>query len=194
MIQPNVYWSLKTPLVTIIGLYSNVPGQLDKQDTAQENWLTAELLAAKDERCLIVTVHHPPYSLDSVHGGHPMIAAALDRAFSAAGKLPTVVLTGHVHNYQRFSRDMRALGGTELPYVVAGAGGFAGYTNLHQLKPDAVPPPGIRLVAHDTVQPGFLRMTVTPEQLIGEYFTVPPPPDHLTGEAKLSDRFEIALI
>ena len=131
MIQPNVYWTFKTPLATIIGLYSNVPGRLDKGSTTQEDWLVAELQAAKNDPCVIVAVHHPPYSLDDTHGSHPPIQASLDRAFTAADKMPTAVFAGHVHNYQRFTRKKN---GRKIPYVVAGAGGFAGYSKLHQLK------------------------------------------------------------
>jgi len=78
MIQPNVYWTLCTPLCRIIGLYSNVPGQLDKRDKRQQRWLTHELSEAKNEKCVIVAVHHPPYSLDDTHGGHQPIEQALD--------------------------------------------------------------------------------------------------------------------
>jgi acid phosphatase type 7 len=45
MIQPNVYWTLETPFVTIIGLYSNVPdGGVIKQD--QFDWFKGELESA----------------------------------------------------------------------------------------------------------------------------------------------------
>jgi hypothetical protein len=191
MTQPNVYWTLKTPLATIIGLYSNVTGQLDQSDTTQVDWLTAELKAAAGDPCVIVTVHHPPYSLDSVHGGHVPIQAALDQAITASGRIPTLILTGHVHNYQRFERDMSSFGGTTLAYVVAGAGGFAGYTSLHQLKPGAVSPDGITMIHSNTDLPGFLRITLTAHNLTGEYFVVPPPPNHLTGPATVDDTFTV---
>ena len=44
MTQPYVYWTLDTPLVTIIGLYSNVDGQLDGQGTfEQQRWFAQQL-------------------------------------------------------------------------------------------------------------------------------------------------------
>lgn len=193
MIQPNAYWTLKTPLATIIGLYSNVPGQLDKSSTTQQDWLSAELSAAKNDPCVIVVVHHPPYSLDTTHGGYLDIQTALDAAMSASGRIPTAVMTGHVYNYQRFERDMSGLGGGTLTYVIAGAGGFAGYTGLHQLKPATSPAPGVQLVAHNADLPGFLRLTVSTTALTGEYFVVPAPPNHLTGAAQLVDSFAIKL-
>jgi hypothetical protein len=69
MTQQYVYWTLDTPIVTIIGLYSNVEGSLDPRGRAdQQNWLTRELLAAPTEKRLLLCAHHPCYSLDSVHG------------------------------------------------------------------------------------------------------------------------------
>ena len=60
MVQPYVYWTLDTPLATIVGLYSNIDGSLDLSDKGpQEQWLTAGLKAAA-RKCLIVAVHHAP--------------------------------------------------------------------------------------------------------------------------------------
>jgi len=195
MIQPNVYWTLKTPLATMIGIYSNVPGLLDRGHPLQEDWLTAELKAAKNEKCVIVSVHHPPYSLDDTHGGHKLIQDALDRAFHASGRIPTAIFAAHVHNYQRFERVFQHGHEHPVPYVVAGAGGFAGYTKLHQLKAGVHPPKGVKLVAHDTKLPGFLRVTITRSSLAAEYFTVPAPPHHLDPKhpAVRVDNFEIPL-
>jgi hypothetical protein len=193
MIQPHCYWTFKTPLATIIGLYSNVPGRLDKAARTQEQWLIAELAAAANEKCVIVAVHHPPYSLDNSHGGTKPIEESLDRAFVASGRIPNLVLTAHVHNYQRFERDMTGLGGSKLAYVVAGAGGFAGYSKLHPLKLGATPPAGVTLKKSNTELPGFLRMTITDTKILGDYFTVPAPPNHLTGNAVKFETFTIDL-
>lgn len=100
---------------------------------------------------------------------------------------------GHVHNYQRFTRDMSHFRGRDLNYVIAGAGGYAGFNHLHQLKAGVVPPPGVILAAHETTLPGFLRITVTDTQLVGEYLTVPRPPEHLSGDAIVVDHFQIML-
>ena len=123
MVQPNVYWTLTTPVVRIIGLYSNVPGQLDKHDTQQQDWLTTELTAARNERCVIITVHHPPYSLDDTHGGYPVIESVLNQAYASANRIPDLVLTGHVHNYQRFEKSFNGVV-RPLTYAVAGAGNY----------------------------------------------------------------------
>src|SRR5262249_60405046 len=69
MTQPYVYWSLDAPFVTIIGLYSNVDGSLDgRGGFEQQAWLQHQLQQAAPDKCLVVTVHHPPYSLDRPHG------------------------------------------------------------------------------------------------------------------------------
>jgi len=77
MTQPNVYFSLHTPLATIIGLYSNVPegGIIESE---QVEWLIAELQQAPADRALFVAVHHPVFSADTHHGGSPTINSPLN--------------------------------------------------------------------------------------------------------------------
>ncbi|MCX6922993.1 MAG: metallophosphoesterase [Verrucomicrobia bacterium] len=135
MTEPYVYWTLDTPLATVIGLYSNVDGNLDASGTfEQQSWFTQQLKNAPTDRALIVAVHHAPYSLDSSHGGYGDIGDALDRAFNTSGRAADLVLSGHVHNYQRF---MRKVGKKTIPYVIAGAGGYADSPRaLHQIAKD----------------------------------------------------------
>ena len=102
MTQPNVYWTLLTPVLTIIGVYSNVPegGEVHADQAA---WLAGELRDAAADRAVAVAVHHPIYSADIYHGGSARMGAMLDAATAAAQRGPDVVFTGHVHNYQRFT-------------------------------------------------------------------------------------------
>lgn len=174
MIQPNCYWQFNTPLATIIGLYSNVSGELDNTDkgqTTQRDWLADQLKQAPTDRCLIVAAHHPVYSFGK-HGGITRVRDALEHAIATSGRVPDLVLTGHDHCYQRFTqkRDDR-----RLPVLVVGAGGFAGYDNLTKVKTNLEPLPGVKLEAYEDQHPGFLRVTIEPDRLIGEYFTVPKP-------------------
>jgi hypothetical protein len=184
MTQPYVYWTLETSLATIIGLYSNVDGSLDGRGTnEQQRWFEGQLSKAPADKCLILAVHHPPYSLDAEHGGSPAILAALERAANVSGRWPDAVFSGHVHNYQRFTRS---LDGRKIPFVVAGAGGYANSRKLmHQLQLDKdgnpIPPDRPFQTTHEDVvlnhyeeeSPGFLRITVDVQTLFGEYFTVP---------------------
>ena len=59
------------------------------------------------------------------------IGDLLDAAFTASARTPDLVLNGHVHNYQRFTRTLT---GTTLAYIVIGNGG---YRNLHHLAKGA---------------------------------------------------------
>ncbi len=192
MTQPNCYWTLAAPFATIIGLYSNVPGELDHNATRQFDWLVGELRAAPADRFVIVAVHHPPYSRDTSHGGYGTIGDALDGAIRASNRVPHLVLNGHVHNYQRFERDMTAFGSPRATsYVVAGAGGYAGYDGLHTVDPGTALPGDVAAKAYEDGLPGFLRVTVTADEIHGEYFAVPRPPQHLQDPVR-KDEFRIA--
>jgi acid phosphatase type 7 len=195
MVQPNCYWALLTPLARIIGLNSNVPGRLDRNTTRQFDWLVDQLKRSAADRCVIVAVHHPPYSRDTAHGGYQSIDDSLDAAFKAADRIPHLVLTGHVHNYQRFERDMKPeFNATRtLTYAVAGGSGFAGYGSLHHVAPTMAVPSDVTAKAFVDDLPGFLHLEVTATEITGRYFAVPRPPHHLDGQAEKRDEFHIAL-
>jgi len=185
MTQPNCYWTLTSPLVTIVGLYSNVPenGYIDPDQAA---WLAGELAAAPGDRPLIVTSHHPSLSLDRYHGGSAPMLSVIDAAVAASGRVPDLVAAGHVHDYQRWDRTIN---GVDVAYVVAGAGG---YWHLHEVLdpnrqkptlPYPVPEANARLVSYVDDRHGYLRVTATHAGLELEYVTVPRPqePWHTPG-------------
>jgi len=197
MTQPNVYWTLTAPFVTILGLYTNVPqgGQLD--DT-QVTWLQSELAAAAPDSAVILTMHHPPISSDSFHGGSAYMFGLIDEVRAQSGRTPDMVLAGHVHNYQRFTRTLAVDGADwQIPYVVAGSGG---YWHLHTMAADAkaaaLP---WTLPGHDDVQldawvddrHGFLRTTATPTQLTVTFFTVPRPQEPWGDAPVVADSFTL---
>jgi hypothetical protein len=176
MTQPYVYWTLETPLATIIGLYSNVDGLLDGPGTfEQQRWLAQQMKDAPTDRALIIAVHHAPYSLDTSHGGYGDIGNALDRAFNTVGRTPHLILSGHVHDYQRFARKM---GDKEIPYVVAGAGGYADSERaMHKIAQGITVPfqtslPDVTLAAYNDTEPGFLRLKVTKASIDCKYYTI----------------------
>lgn len=179
MTQPYCYWRLDAPFVHVIGLYSNIDGQFDRRgESRQQAWLVEQLRSAPADKWLIVAAHHPCFSLDETHGGYLEIMSAMDSAFRDSGRTPDLVLSGHVHAYQRFSRD---LSGKTLPYVVAGNGGFANSSrSLHKLQrglvidrlPFQTALPTVRLESYDVMNAGFLRVTAGPERLEVDYFSV----------------------
>jgi hypothetical protein len=176
---PNVYWTFTTPFATIIGLFSNVGEDQGEIHQDQIDWFQKELTAADPKLALIVTVHHPPFSGDDEHSGSSVVGQVLTNAFQATGRYPNLVLSGHVHNYQRFTSVVQGpKGQLQIPYVVAGAGG---YTNLGklQLVNGAYPTAplalgsGLSLECYDQNNFGFLRLAVSKTQIVGTYISAP---------------------
>jgi calcineurin-like phosphoesterase family protein len=193
MTLPNVYWTFDTPFATIIGWYTNTPdhGELDDQ---QIQWLTSELKAAPSKRALIVAMHHPIFSADTVHSGSQYLEKVLNDAVAASKRFPDLVLTAHVHNYQRFTR---VVGKRQIPYIVAGAGG---YHNLHYVAkvngqnmatPAQGPEPGVTLEHYVDNRHGFLRLEVTNTIITGTYFVAPRPQEPWRGTPTLADKFTL---
>ena len=178
---PNVYWTFTTPFATIIGLFSNVGEDEGEIHPDQVAWFQGELKAANPNLALIVTVHHPSFSGDDEHSGSTVVDQVLTSAFKAAGRYPDLVLSGHVHNYQRFTSVLQGpKGQLQIPYIVAGAGG---YTNLGKLQkvngayPDPTKPlsvgTGLTLERYDQTNFGFLRLAVSKTQIVGTYISAP---------------------
>lgn len=203
IVQPNVYWVLKAPLANIIGLYSNTTKYGVITDE-QKHWFIEELIAAGKEqadKALIVCLHHSPYSADMNHGSSLLMISILEEAFNTAHVRPNAVFSGHVHNYQRFSKHYPD--GTITPYIVAGGGG---YEQLHPIVSigDEWFTPGhpllkdVHLENYCDTHHGFLKVTIEKRHdelfLKGEYYIVTEdePERHLT-EPHLSDSFEITI-
>jgi hypothetical protein len=172
MCQPGVYWTLRHPWLTIVGLYTNVPdgGRLAEE---QIRWLVGELRAAPREAVLILALHHCVYSTDTVHGSNLALADLLDEAFARAGRTPDAVFCGHVHSYQRFAR---VHGGRTIPYVVAGTGGV---NNLQPIAAGVVDLPasfaGLPEVTLEACQDtcwGYLTVTARAGRADAVYKTV----------------------
>lgn len=195
MTQPHVYWTLEAPFVTIIGLYTNVPegGQLDSTQIA---WLESELASADKEKALLVAMHHPIYSADNFHSGSAYMARVLDDAIQASGRVPDAVFAGHVHNYQRFTRSFK---GRDIPYIVAGSGG---YWHLHSVQtpqgaaiqtPYKASPTDATLESYCDDHHGYLLLEVSKETLKGTYYAVPRPQDSWSQPATQIDTFTLNL-
>jgi hypothetical protein len=204
MVQPNVYWTLVTPLADFLGLYCNDTVHGDIQEP-QTTWFINELKNADAERtatgkAIIVALHYPAYSIDQDHGSSGAMQQFLDSSFAAANVYPDIVLAGHVHNYQRFTRTLG--NGSQLPYIVAGAGG---YWNLHKVQTAANPVnvpnstffPDVTLETFSDDRHGFMTITIEnnpgSRTLKGEYYTVPRSQESWSAPAVLFDTFTIDL-
>ncbi len=171
MIQPGVYFTFDSPLVRILGLYSNVledPGVISGQngqnkvlDGRQVAFLKAALQRVKSDKftgAVIIAVHHPPFTGGVVHGASPLMLADIDSACTAAGVWPHAVFSGHSHNYQRFTRTVN---GMQIPFLVAGCGGHSPLSSMRgtfrtPYKIDAT----LTLENYDTTDYGYLRVVV----------------------------------
>jgi len=176
---PNVYWTFTTPLATIIGLFSNVGESEGEIHQDQIDWFRNELKAAAPGHALIVAVHHPPFSGDIEHSGSSEVEKVLFSSFKAANRFPNLILSGHVHNYQRFTNIVQGPSGPiQIPCVVAGAGGYTKLGKLHKINGayPTVPlklPSGLTLEQYDQDNFGFLRLEVDKSKIVGTYFSAP---------------------
>lgn len=185
MTQPGAYFVFTAPFVRVIGLYSNTGESVgvlsggvigNDQITFLQQQLAAALAARnadtanKNPQALILTVHHPPFTGASDHFPSASMLQAIDACCQQAGIWPDLVLSGHAHLYERYTRTMKA-DGRQIAYIVAGNGG---YYNLSKLKTNAQgekPTPGqqtepdgqgntITLEQFNDSSYGFLRVTV----------------------------------
>jgi hypothetical protein len=199
MVQPNVYWTLLTPLVNIVGLYSNVPegGEIREPQT---EWLAQELSELPKDIPIFVVLHHPPFSADDHHSGSVEMKEVIANAAEQAGRRPEVVVAGHVHNYQRFTHEIDA--DTSSLYLVTGAGG---YHNLHAVQTvdgeKMIPPvvltdsegDDVTLNSYCDDHHGFLRVDLAGSILSGRYYKVPRPQDPYQKGNQLHDYFQFDL-
>ena len=176
---PNVFWTFTTPFAIIIGLFSNVGESEGEIHQDQIDWFRGELTAADPNKALIVAVHHPPFSGDDEHSGSSAVDKVLSASFLATKRYPNLVLSGHVHNYQRFTSVVQGpKGPLQIAYVVAGAGGYKNLGKLQKINgayPDPTKPlalaNGLTLVRYDQNNFGFVRLEVSKTQIVGTYIS-----------------------
>jgi Calcineurin-like phosphoesterase len=185
MTEPGVYFTLDAPFVSIIGLYSNVMdtggGIISSQGghfplvNDQLDFLTSELERLKPERqagerAILIAVHHPPLSVDEKTGGSTGLMVDIDSCCNAAGQWPDVLLSGHAHLYQRFTR---MINGRQVPYIVSGSGGFAA------TRPQQAAPPAGTVIGDHTLEVdpiiefGYLTLTTDAKTLTITFKTAP---------------------
>src|SRR5277367_6657195 len=186
MTQGGVYFTLNAPFAKIIGLYSNTGESVGVisggvTGTQQTAFLLAQLQAAAAQRkqsgaapfALIIAVHHPPFTISSEHFPSPQMLAEIDAACKSAGIWPDLVLSGHAHLYERYTRVMKT-DGRQIPYLVAGNGGKGNK---------------LTLVAYNDNVFGFLRITVSAKSIQCQALGV----DETTRTSSVMDQFTLAL-
>jgi acid phosphatase type 7 len=167
--QPNVYFTLNCPFVTIVGMYTNVP-EHGSIDSIQQQWLTNELSTAPKDKALIVSMHHPIYSFDDHHSGSPRMADVLQQAINDTRRVPNMVLAGHVHNYQRIERTL--VGSAPTPFLVIGNGG---YFHLHGMQANdgtTDDTTGATLIKSEHKLHGYAKLTVDSENISVNFTSV----------------------
>lgn len=210
MTQPGVYFTLDAPFVRIIGLFSNAledPGIISSQKGQKKTWpgvpdfqleyLAAQLDRIKKEKykgALIMAMHHPPFSYapdpgkkhgaGGNHSSSSDMLREIDTICEKSGVYPHAFLSGHAHNYQRYTRNVEFAGAKySVPFIVCGDGGH----NVNPLvKPNkgqaAVEPAkklrvdylesnpklktsGLVLDNYDDRNYGYLRITVNDKEM-----------------------------
>jgi hypothetical protein len=209
--EPGVYFTLNAPFVKIIGLYSNTSettGVLSggPAGTQQSGFLVTQLQAAATQRAtkgsdpfaLIIAVHHPPFTISSQHFPSPQMLQEIDDACKTAGIWPDLVLSGHAHLYERYTRTL-ATDARQIPFLVAGNGGYFNLSAVRTGQKGALPKPGVpgndgkgnklTLDAYNDQVYGFVRLTVNSSTISCQALGV----NETSGAVSTLDQFTLDL-
>ena len=94
------------------------------------------------------------------------MADVLQHAINESRRVPNLVLTAHVHNYQRIQKEI--VEGKPTPFLVAGLGG---YYHLHNLTAEAGTVDnntGAEIIYGDDKNHGYVTLTVDKNSIKGE--------------------------
>jgi hypothetical protein len=204
------------------------PGVISSEtdSTGKKNWpalpdyqldfLTAQLQQIRTQNykgAVIIAVHHPPFSYSPPqpananqpastggdHGKSTDMLRQIDAICAAQKVYPHAFISGHAHNYQRYTRTMSFEGKTyTVPFVVCGDGGYnvKGLVQPSKGVP-AQPPKDGTDVTYLDVKPavsatklvlghsdpshyGYLRIAVDAHKLAISFYTVPDSPTPTT--------------
>jgi len=178
-------------------------------------FLTDQLQNIKTSKyngAVILAVHHPPFSYGiegkvssgAKHYGSPLMLAEIDAICNEVGVYPHAIISGHAHNYQRFTRKLK-FGGQNysVPFIICGDSGH----NIDPLvdshygpKPPeprdnldvsymdtnpVVQSTGLTLNRHDQTNYGYLKCSASTSSITIAFNAIPkkgpaPPPDTVT--------------
>lgn len=224
MTQPGVYYALEAPFVRVLCLFSNAledPGVISSErghwpdvPDFQLEFLEAQLQKIKQDNykgAVLIAVHHPPFSYAAKtssrasggsHGCSTAMLRQIDTICTKVGVYPHAFLSGHAHNYQRYTRTVHMNGADyDVPFIVCGDGGhhvnaivraragtppqephFGTHVDYLDIKP-AVQAKGLLLEKYNDAGYGYLRISVDKDEL-GIGF-------HLAGQTSIAQsRFD----
>jgi Calcineurin-like phosphoesterase len=209
MTQPGVYFALDAPFVRVLCLFSNAledPGVISSQGGRwpavpdyQLEFLEAQLTEIKKTKyagAVLIAVHHPPFvyaqdpktsgkkAAGGFHGSSSAMLHQIDTICAKVGVYPHAFLSGHAHNYQRYTRTVEMNGKAyDVPFIVCGDGGhhvntllgakkgraaleplFGADVHYLDVKP-AVTSNGLVLEKYNDREYGYLRIDVTKDQI-----------------------------
>ncbi len=143
--------------MSIIGLFSNAledPGVNSNRsrkwanvNDVQLEFLAAQLKRIKREKykgAVLLATHHPPFTYAPTkrsggaggnHGCSSVMLSEIDTICQQEGVYPHAFLSGHAHNYQRYTRTVK-FGSKEfdVPFIVCGDGGHNVNPLVHAKK------------------------------------------------------------
>jgi hypothetical protein len=210
MTQPGVYFTLDAPFVRIIGLFSNAledPGIISSENVAwpalpdfQLDFLRAQLTKIRDDKypgAVLIAVHHPPFSFrvsqvpenTGSHGGSSAMLRQIDSICKEVRVYPHAFLSGHAHNYQRFTRTVAFTGAAndyQVPFIICGNSGhncssliYQDFHHVHDPQPGAdvaylevnpaVTSKGLTIESFDDYNFGYLRVVADQKQIAVTY-------------------------
>jgi Calcineurin-like phosphoesterase len=187
----------------------------------QLDFLTAQFQQIKDEKykgAVIIAVHHPPFSYEPPpatstaakgkkssgaggdHGKSTDMLRQIDTICKAQGVYPHAFLSGHAHNYQRYTRTVHFQNkDCSVPFIVCGDGGYNVKALVQGHKGSPAQPPqdgtdvsyldirpavqaGKLILGHsDPTHYGYLRIAVDAQKLAISFYTVPNSPEPTTA-------------
>jgi len=159
------YYSYELGSWHVVALNSNCEEVHCGPGSPQTRWLKEDLAANDEARCTLAYMHHPRFSSGEKHGS---TAGGVEKLWEALYEVDTdVVLSGHEHNYERFSpQDAQGRADPEggIRQFVVGTGGGGGEAPIS----DPIANSEVRIDGID----GVLKLTLLPKSYEWEFVPV----------------------